>query len=356
MKRMSVDGLGMNGFVKVNNSIYFPSFCFNGIFKYEFNNHSTSFISYVSDSFYPTPLLGEGTLYGKHIIYPPMHGKDIVVLNVENSTIKKYEIDDKEIGCHAVRFFASIIKDNKAFLIPYMSRSVCVFDLNCNTMKYYSVLNEDMEGKGGKNNPLFWSWHSGNNKIWLTSYNTNIIMSFDMNDFKVDTYELGDKEDRFGRIYEHDEDIFVINRNTNQLIRWNYKKNIYDKLQFPNINIDMYSSIIEKENSLWMASEYFNEIVKIELDSCAMNCYTIKGICEQKRGCLSLINNSICYYPINGKFFYILNTETFEVDGYEIDMDENFSVVYHKKEMENLVKNRDIYGYDNLEILLTSLR
>ncbi|MBQ4521889.1 MAG: hypothetical protein IJA10_02925 [Lachnospiraceae bacterium] len=127
---------------------------------------------------------GPISYYKEKLIIAPLNGKDILIYDLKKKTIDCLQLDTGKIVAEEYVFLKIVLYNEVAFFVPLVGHCIVKLDLNTNEMEYLDDWFGEVERESGleERNAIFSDvYDNGDGNIWLTSWQGNLVMEFNMN-------------------------------------------------------------------------------------------------------------------------------------------------------------------------------
>lgn len=186
------NNLCFSDFIKIDNKLWFVHNFLPALFTYDIDNQKLEFVKKLPfDSGNIVRSYCEIIKYKEKLILIPMSSREICVYNITTKAISTQEIKQAKY-CN---FMRGITYNNKLFMIPTAYDAIVEFDMEQEKVKYHSKcitkLKKITGYDGGYN--FMYGVVEIENKLYLSSVQSNYILEFDMDKGTYMIYEVGDK-------------------------------------------------------------------------------------------------------------------------------------------------------------------
>lgn len=181
-----------NGFVVVQDAIYFSAFNSNGLYKWSKNKAAPQFISYFPDENLTQNHLHAATyLLGDKIYFAPAAAKNIAIYDLKDKSIKNINVEDYAMGTS--KYYNMCSYKNKLYMIPSRAEYIIEVDTYTDSIVFHNewvtkvniALNQDMPA-------MKYGAFIRKEKLYIPYLRDNCIFEIELKNFIVNTIKIGD--------------------------------------------------------------------------------------------------------------------------------------------------------------------
>lgn len=218
------NNLCFSDFIKIDNKLWFVHNFLPALFTYDIENQRLEFVKQLPfESGNTIRSYCEIIKYKEKLILIPMNSSEICVYNIKTKEISTKEIKQAKY-CN---FMRGITYNNKLFMIPTAYDAIVEFDMEQEKVKYHSKcitkLKKITGYDGGYN--FMYGVVEMENKLYLSSVQSNYILEFDMDNGKYMIYEVGDKGHTYWDMVFDGKYFWLNPFKGKDIVRWNKETN-----------------------------------------------------------------------------------------------------------------------------------
>lgn len=211
-------------FIKFDKKLWFVHNFLPALFNYDIENQKLEFVKLLPfESGNTVRSYCEIIKYKEKLILIPMSSSEICVYNIKTKEISTQEIKQAKY-CN---FMRGITYSNKLFMIPTAYDAIVEFDMEQEKVKYHSKcitkLKKVTGYDGGYN--FMYGVVEIENKLYLSSVQSNYILEFDMHNGKYMIYEVGDKGNTYWDMVFDGKYFWLNPFKGKNIVRWNKETN-----------------------------------------------------------------------------------------------------------------------------------
>lgn len=287
---------------------------FNAFFNINLDTGETNFIGEVPDEeFQKARLYSDIQRYNEKLILVPMAAKDIAIYNMQSHNFIKVKLstfsNTNNLYKKDYKFCKCVIYESFAYLFNVSFPAVIKIDLDSYRLQYLDEWLKFFEGKIlNREKVYFRNAFRKDNKVYLASCCSNIVIEFDIECERFFAYELEGKQQDFSDVAFRGNRIYVSSLSGNEILildrnNWNEiaKFNIFEQ-EVPSIDM------IECEEKIY----YF-----------PVNLYNILVWEDEKKGIIRYSlqetsrDNSVYKVILDKESFFFIHRKTFSLVKWE---------------------------------------
>ncbi|WP_283592926.1 hypothetical protein [Paraclostridium bifermentans] len=218
------NNLCFSDFIKIDKKLWFVHNFLPALFTYDIENQKLEFVKQLPfESGNTVRSYCEIIKYKEKLILIPMSSSEICVYNIKTKEISTQEIKQAKY-CN---FMRGITYSNKLFMIPTAYDAIVEFDMEQEYLKYHSkciTKLKKLTGYDGGYNFMYGVVEM-ENKLYLSSVQSNYILEFDMDNGKYMIHEVGYKGHTYWDMVFDGKYFWLNPFKGKDIVRWNKETN-----------------------------------------------------------------------------------------------------------------------------------
>lgn len=215
--------------------VWFVAKQFNGLFCMD---RATTEIS--MKTLFPNEKYGQENLFlymiliDKRIYCIPYMAKTIAVYNIEEGKFDSISIDRERVSCkeESGLFATAIRKGNYLFIFPAFGKAIVRLDINTYELVYITEWIEKIERSGYNENDVFFYRQCviNDNKIVIPFCNADAVLELDCDSLKTEIHQLSNAQTGYSGITSDGKDFWMSARGFGDLVRWNQHTKEFERI------------------------------------------------------------------------------------------------------------------------------
>lgn len=223
-------------FVVIEDSLWYASNNFNGLFRTDLKNSVSYFIGcFPNELKYGINLYGGICCWGGKLVFAPFMAKNIAVYDIENDKFETYAMPEFEKADEFPDSYFIGMAFNQVSIFFLGNVYPVIMQLNMITRKvtahfsWYGEFRKYGEDRG----TFIFDRHiiQRENCFYATSRQNNVLLKYDMNNDRTYFYEIGDKSARYSALAFGADVFWTIDQEHNELLNFSYETGKVQKIR-----------------------------------------------------------------------------------------------------------------------------
>ena len=220
--------------LKLNNGIVFSWFDDNAICFLPEDSKEVQFLGFFDKAFSNRRMYKTIQACGDKIIFAPSLANDIAIYDINSRKTELIAL--KELDSSKPKYFkfwTSLCYGDFVFFIGHYYPAIIALNIYTNELHYISEWVEELETnhKNIENEPYLTEGVIIDDYAYLPFCCSNALLKFNLSNFSWEIIELDVECGGFNGLNKCDDTLYLITRNTNELVRWNYINNSIKKIK-----------------------------------------------------------------------------------------------------------------------------
>lgn len=220
-----------DGYVKVENSIYFCATDVNCVYKLNLETGETILVSYIpEESSYAGRLSAKILKNNNKLYFIPYHAKKLWVLNLEDMLWKGIDILPEEKKNYEMKFYEAFIFQRKLYMIGCFLPILLIVDIDNYSICYEYKIHEYFIKKQEKINDCYFKsqYVKKDNSIYLASCLSNEVVIYNLLTREIVIEDVGKKNNRYAGIIYDGENYWLAPRKSTNIVKWDGAEDIQE--------------------------------------------------------------------------------------------------------------------------------
>lgn len=190
-----------NGFVVVEDTVYFSAFNSNGLYKWSKNDDAPQFISYFpNEKLTQKYLHAAAYLLGDKIYFAPAAAGNIAIYDLKNKSIKSINVEGYATGTS--KYYDICSNENKVYMIPSRAEYIIEIDTHTDSIVLHNEWISKINLSLNKDMPLIkYGSFVRKEKLYIPYIRDNCMLEIELKTFTIETIKIGDFTSGFTDAY-----------------------------------------------------------------------------------------------------------------------------------------------------------